>query len=86
MDGTQKRLFKKNVKRRFIEILISLPFGIGFAYLFYVLKLNVGLQLFLTVVCWGGVIVIIELLFWLIEKAIKKKNKDKPKRRDPFAD
>ena len=69
-----------------IEILASIPFGVGFAYLFFAINLSVGLQLFLTVVCWGAVIVIIEIIFWLISKTIEKKNKNKPKKRDPFAD
>ena len=85
MDNTQKRLFKKNVKRRMIEILASIPFGVGFAYLFFAINLSVGLQLFLTVVCWGAVIVIIEIIFWLISKTIEKKNITKPKKRDPFS-
>ncbi len=86
MDNKQKKLFKKNMKRRMIELFVSIPFGIGFAYLFYVINLSVGLQLFLTVVCWGAVIGIIELIFWLVSIIVAKKQKDKPKRRDPFAD
>ena len=86
MDNKQKKLFKKNMKRRMIELFVSIPFGIGFAYLFYVINLSVGLQLFLTVVCWGAIIGIIELIFWLVSIIVAKKQKDKPKRRDPFAD
>ncbi len=86
MDSTQKRYFKKSIKRRMIELLASIPFGVAFAYLFFKLNLSVGLQLFLTIVCWGAVIVIIELVVWLVGKAIEKRKKDKPKRRDPFAD
>lgn len=86
MDKIQKKLFKKNIKRRIIELLFSIPFGIGFAYLFYYLNLSIGLQLFLTVICWGAVIGLIELVYLIGSNKISKKLKDKPKRRDPFAD
>ncbi|MDD4110796.1 MAG: hypothetical protein PHS54_04510 [Clostridia bacterium] len=83
-SNSEKRVFKKNLRRRVIEVLISIPFGIGFATLFWWINLSYGLQLFLTIVCWGAVIGLMELGFWLFSKNIKKKNKDKP--RDPFAD
>lgn len=85
-SDSERRIFKKNLKRRIIEIAISIPFGIGFASLFWFINLSYGLQLFLTIVCWGAVIGLMELGVWLVSKAIKKKNKDKPKKRDPFAD
>lgn len=86
IDGKQKRKFKKDVKRRMIEVIASIPFGVGFAFLFWWLNLSVGLQLFLTVVCWGAIIGIVELIFFFINRAIEKRNASKPKRRDPFAD
>ena len=86
IDNKQKRNFKKDYKRRMIEICVSIPVGIGFAFLFWWLNLGVALQLFLTVVCWGAFIGIVELIFWLINRSLKKKLENKPKRRDPFAD
>lgn len=86
IDKSQKRRFKKDIKRRLIEIAIFIPAGAGFAYLFWYLKLSVGLQLFLTVVCWGAVIGIVELIIWQVSKKIKQREEKKPKRRDPFAD
>lgn len=86
MLDSDKRIFKSTLKRRTIEILISIPFGIGFATLFWYINLSYGLQLFLTVVCWGASIVLVELVFALINKVIEKKNIGKPKKRDPFAD
>lgn len=84
--SSEKRKFKKDLKRRLIEILIFIPAGLGFAWLFYYVNLSVGLQLFLTVVCWGAVVGIVELIFWLISKKIAQKEALKPKKKDPFAD
>lgn len=86
INSKEKRKLKKDAKRRIIETCATLPFGIGFAYLFYKIGLSVGLQLFLTVVCWGAIIGIVELCAVLIIKKIEKRNSEKPKRRDPFAD
>ena len=86
IDRKEKRKFKKDAKRRMIEMFASIPFGVAFAYLFYWLKLSVGLQLFLTVVCWGAIIGIVELVFFLVNKAVQKREASKPKRRDPFVD
>lgn len=85
-SDSEKRILKSTLKRRLIELLISLPFGIGFVTLFFFINLAPALQLFLAIVCWGAVIAIIELIFWAISKEIKKKNVNKPKKRDPFAD
>ena len=82
-----KTLVESNLPPSPVSIIaISIPFGIGFASLFWFINLSYGLQLFLTIVCWGAVIGLMELGVWLVSKAIKKKNKDKPKKRDPFAD
>lgn len=86
MLDSDKMIFKSTLKRRIIEILISIPFGIGFATLFWYINLSNSLTIFLTVVCWGTTIVLIELVFVLIKKFIEKKNIGKPKKRDPFAD
>ena len=86
IDRKEKRKFKKDAKRRMIEMFASIPFGVAFAYLFYWLKLSVGLQLFLTVVCWGAIIGIVELVFFLVNKAVQKHEASRPKRRDQFAD
>lgn len=86
IDNSEKRKIKKSVKRRTIELIVSIPFGICFAFLFWYIKLSVGMQLFLTVLCWGFIILIIEIIYYLIDKKIKTKKLNKPKRRDPFAD
>ncbi len=86
MLDSDKRIYKSTLKRRIIEVLVSIPFGIGFATLFWYVGVTPGLQLFLTVVCWGASIALIEIVFILINKAIEKKNIGKPKKRDPFAD
>ena len=86
IDNKEKRKFKKDYKRRMIEICVLIPVGIGFAFLFWWLNLSVGLQLFLTVLCWGACIGIVELVFWLVDRKIKQKEAQKPKRHDPFAD
>jgi len=85
-SDSNKRQYKVLLKRRVIEVIISIPFGIGFATLFWFIGLSFGLQLFLTVVCWGAVLALIELGFYLVAKLIKKKNAGKPKKKDPFAD
>ena len=86
IDRNQKHKLKKDIKWRMITLLLSIPFGAGFAVLFYVVVLNIGLQIFLTVLCWGAVYLGILLIIWLIKKGIAKRNLNKPKKRDPFAD
>ncbi len=85
-SDTERRKLKLKIKRLMIEMLISIPFGIGFAYLFWYINLSYGLQLFLTIVCWGAVVALIELVYLLIKKIVENKNDNKPKKRDPFAD
>lgn len=85
-SDSERRVFKKNLRRRIIEVIISIPFGIFFTTLFWMINLPNELNVFLTIVCWGVVIGLMELGVWLVSKHIKKKNKDKPKKRDPFAD
>jgi ABC-type bacteriocin/lantibiotic exporter with double-glycine peptidase domain len=85
-SDSEKRVLKSTLKRRMIELLVSIPFGIGFVTLFFFLNLSPALQLFLAIVCWGAVIALIDLTVWAILKSIKKKNEKKPKKRDPFAD
>jgi hypothetical protein len=80
-----KRVIKSDLKRRMIELCVSIPFGIGFVVLFWYAGLSDALNIFLTVVCWGAVIGIIELFSWLIRRNRKNKNGNKPKK-DPFAD
>lgn len=80
-----KRETISELKRRVIEILVSAPFGITFATLFWYSNLSKGLQLFLTVICWGTLIVIIDLIAAAILKIIKNRNVKNPKA-DPFAD
>lgn len=86
VNQQEKYKLKKTLKRRALTLVLSIPFGIGFAVLFYVCKMSFVLQLFLTVVCWGAVYLLIELLIYYIGKALASKNKNKPKKRDPFAD
>lgn len=83
----EKKKIISDLKRRIIEILISVPFGIAFAVLFWTpkLALSPGLQLFLTVLCWGALVVIIEIVAMAILKAAKKRNEKSPKA-DPFSD
>lgn len=85
-SDSEKRVLKSSLKRRMIELLVSIPFGIGFVTLFFFLNLNPALQLFLAIVCWGSLIALIDLVVWAILKNIKNKNAKKPKKRDPFAD
>lgn len=85
-SDSERRILKATLKRRIIEVLISIPFGIGFVTLFWYLNISDGLNLFLTILCWGVVIAIMELILWGINKFIEKKNAGKPKKRDPFAD
>ena len=86
INREEKHKLKKDLKWRMITLLLSIPFGIGFAVLFYWLRLNIGLQIFLTVVCWGVVYLGILLICWAIKKQITKRNLNKPKKKDPFAD
>ena len=86
INREEKHKLKKNIKRRFITLGLSIPFGVGFAVLFYYLKLSNAVQLILTIVCWGALYCIIELIYWAIARAIKKRNAGKPKKKDPFAD
>ena len=81
-DKNQRYVLKKTIKRRLITLCLTIPFGLGFAVLFYILKLNTVLQLFLTIVCWGAVYLLFEVLYFLFKKYHKSK-KEKP---DPFAD
>ena len=75
---------KKDIKRRLISLCILIPFGVGFAVLFYSLNLSFALQLLFTVLSWGGVYLLYEVCYSLIKKQIEKKRKAKP--HDPFAD
>ena len=86
VNQQEKYKLKKTLKRRALTLLLSIPFGIGFAILFYICNLSFALQLFLTVVCWGTVFLLIELLVYYIKKALENKAKTKPKKIDPFAD
>lgn len=86
IDRNQKHKLKKDLKWRMITLLLSIPFGLGFAVLFYMLGLSIGLQIFLIVVCWGIVYFLILLICWAIKKQIVKRNLNKPKKKDPFAD
>lgn len=79
-----KYQIKKDVKRRLISLCILIPFGVGFAILFYTLNLAFGLQLLFTVLSWGAVYLLYEVCYSLIKKQIEKKTKQKP--HDPFAD
>lgn len=86
-DRTQRHKLKKDAKRRLIALCVLIPFGIAYASLFFMLnKFSNGVQILLTVVCWGATFAIYELLYWWISKLILKKNKNKPKTKDPFAD
>jgi ABC-type bacteriocin/lantibiotic exporter with double-glycine peptidase domain len=85
-NKSRKRVAKITIKRRFLELFILIPVGIGFAVLFWFINLSLALQLILTILCWGAAIVIVELIIWLVSRHIAKKNELKPKRRDPFAD
>ena len=86
INRNEKYKLKKDIKRRFITLGLSIPFGVGFAVLFYWLKLSTAVQLVLTVVCWGAVYCLLEVVYWAIAKAVAKRNADKPKKKDPFAD
>ncbi|MCI6542272.1 MAG: hypothetical protein MR423_00430 [Firmicutes bacterium] len=86
MQSSEKRKMKSSLKRRTIELLSTIPVGVGFAVLFWKIGLYVSLQLFLTIVCWGAVFVIIDIVVMLIQKKIAEKQSKKPKRKDPFAD
>lgn len=86
INRNEKHKLKKDIKRRFITLGLSIPFGVGFAVLFYWLKLSFAVQLVLTVVCWGATYCLLELIYWAISKAISKRNAGKPKKKDPFAD
>lgn len=83
--NSEKKKTISELKRRVIEILVSIPFGIGFAVLFWYLNMSAGLQLFLTVLCWGVVIVAIDLIAIAIIKSLEKRREKNP-RTDPFAD
>lgn len=85
-DRKEKHQLKKVIKWRIITLFCSIPFGLIFAVLFYMAGLNFGLQLFLTVLCWGVVYFIILLICIGIKKHIEKKNLNKPKKFDPFVD
>ena len=85
-SDSERRKLKLTIKRLIIEMLVSIPFGVGFAVLFWYVNLSYGLQLFLTIVCWGVIVGLFELIYFLIKKIIEKKNTGKPKKRDPFAD
>ncbi|MBO4412556.1 MAG: hypothetical protein J5779_00885 [Clostridia bacterium] len=86
VNQQEKYKLKKTLKRRMLTLLLSIPFGVGFAMLFYICNLSFALQLFLTVVCWGTVFLLIEMLIYYFGKAMANKNKNKPKKIDPFAD
>ena len=86
INREEKHKLKKDIKRRLITLGLSIPFGLAFAVLFFWCKLQTAVQLVLTVVCWGAVYCIIELIYWAIAKAVRKRNEGKPKKRDPFAD
>ncbi len=86
MQSSEKRKMKSNMKRRMIELLCLIPAGIGFAVLFWWLNLSLSLQLLLTVVCWGAVFVIVDIIIMLITKKVAENQSKKPKRKDPFAD
>ena len=86
INREEKHKLKKNIKRRLITLGLSIPFGVGFAVLFYWLNLSFAVQLILTVVCWGAIYCLLELAYWGIAKAISKRNAGKPKKKDPFAD
>ena len=84
VNQQEKYKLKKVIKRRMITLILSIPFGLGFAVLFYLCNLSFALQLFLNVVCWGASFLLLELLIYYINKALA--NKNRPKKKDPFAD
>lgn len=86
MLDTEKRIYKVALKKRMVRLLVSIPFGIVIAALFWYINLSPGLQLFLTIICWGVVIGLIELIVWGFSRIIKRKEAKKPKKKDPFAD
>lgn len=86
INRNEKHQLKKDLKWRMITLALSIPFGAGFAVLFYWAGLNIGLQIFLTVLCWGAVYLGILLICSAIKKQIAIRNMNKPKKKDPFAD
>lgn len=81
-DKNQRYVMKKTIKRRLIVLCATIPFGVLFAVLFYVLKLSNALQTILTILCWGAVYVLFEVIYFLF----KKYHKPKKEKVDPFAD
>ena len=80
-DKMTKHNVKKSVKKRLWHLCFTLPLGVGFAVLFYWLKLNDVLQFFLTLICWGAVFGAVELVCYFINKS-----KSKKQIQDPFGD
>ena len=86
MNKNTKREMKKQRKMIYIFLAVALPIMLVFAYLLYNLAPSLAKQEWIVV----ALIVVFGLVLWFglqwILKKREEKNKDKPKKHDPYAD